>query len=474
MGPEREIQEALETAGDPAGAFLWRRVCRDLEGDLRVAVVARDEALAGRVIRRLGGVDRVEWIVLRLEGGDGEDLRPTLGALDRLLSVHALIWATPATAALGAEERAGMDALADAGAPGRRVLVVADLDLLERMSDQPEAEAAEVHERVRALLPAGWTTRPEPEARAWVETARADRLALTRDRRRSVAAVLLREARRRADVAIAQATDELARVSELVRAEAQALDEARRRGRRTAAHLLGAMRRQTERLLVDLRDFLLRLEQDLPAQVEAVDDLDRVRRTLPHWLHHVVESWMSQRLSEWRAEVLVDLSEVGLAEDDLDRAELLVPALHPAPVRAEAGWGQRLGVTATLGSGAAMLVFGLWIPGLLALTGGLAWSVLGRRAAEAGNRRALIDAAVDTVRQMGQDAERLLREQIQTLEDELDRLGEERAAEVERSRAGPRDTLLGEQTARQKRLDDLLAVLAELQRRIAALPPEEV
>src|SRR5690606_23341216 len=109
----------------------------------------------------------------------------------------------------------------------------------------------------------------------------------------------------------------------------------RRRGERAAAHMLGAMRRNTEQMLVDLREFLVRLEADLPAQVEAVDDVDVVRRTLAHWLHHVVEAWMSDRLATWRADVLQELLEVQVDEAEIDRAELLVPALHPPPVRGE-------------------------------------------------------------------------------------------------------------------------------------------
>jgi hypothetical protein len=137
MEPERLIQEALEHAGDPAGAFLWRRVCRDLDGDLRVGVVSRDDVVTARTIRALSSAEsathRIEWVPLRLEhSADGKisALRPTLGAVDRLLSVHALLWATPATAALGAEEREGMVAIIEVGAPARRQVVVVDTELI--------------------------------------------------------------------------------------------------------------------------------------------------------------------------------------------------------------------------------------------------------------------------------------------------------------------------------------------------------
>jgi hypothetical protein len=473
MEPERVIQEALESAGDPAGAFLWRRVCRDLDGDLRVGVVSRDDAVTARTIRALSAIDvgpglRVDWVPLHLEP-TGETLRPTLGAIDRLLSVHALLWATPATAALGAEERAGMEAIVDAGAPTRRQVIVVDVDLVEKMSDQPEQEVRDVLERVRALCDEDWGVAVSGDCREWVDALRADRVRVARDRRRTVAAVLLRDARRRAEAAVAGATEELERVRALVAAEDEKLDVERRRGRRTAAHLLGATRRHTERLLVDLRAFLLRLEADMAAQVEAVDDLQTVKATLPHWLHHVVEQWMGDRLAMWRADVLLDLAELDLAPEDLDRAELLVPAIHAAPVRVEGGWGQRIGITAAVGSGAALLAFGMWIPGLLAVTGGLAWSALGRRAAAAHNRRALADAATDAVRKMGTDADRLLRDQIATLEDELSRLGDERASELGRAREAQRKQLEGERATREQRVGTLQQVLADLDRRIATM-----
>ncbi len=471
MGPERLIQEALQAAGDPSGAFLWRRVCRDLDGELRVGVVAREDAVASRLLRRLRD-DRVELVPLRVEGAGPDDLTPTLGAQDRLLGVHAVLWATPATAPLGAEERAGMAAMVAAGAPGRRALVITDLELLERMSDDPEAESRDVLDRVRALAGDDWTVLRADALGDWLATARAQRTELARDRRRTVAGLLLREARRQAEAAVTQAEAEVQRAADLLAVEDGALEDARRRGRRVAAHILGAMRRETQQLLVDLRGFLLELEADLPGQVEAVEALDTVRRTLPHWLHHVVQQWMGDRLASWRARVLEDLAEVALDPEDLERAELLVPSLHPSPVRAEGGWGQRLGVTAAVGGGAAMLLFGLWIPGLLAVTGGLAWSALGRRAAQAANRRALCDAAVDAVRQMGQDAERLLSDQIQALEDELDRLGDDRADVVAQERAVQRAELQAQRTARQERARALRDILDDLDRRIAALGAE--
>lgn len=472
MGTERMIQEALAAAGDPSSAFLWRRVCRDLDGDLRIGIVARDEGVVSRMIRSLQEDDRVEWVTLRVEEASESSLSPTLGTQDRMLGVHALVWATPATAPLGAIERTGMSALIDAGAPSRRVVAIADLELLARMSDEPDREAADVLERVSALAGDDWEVLRGDDLRGWVESVRSSHTELITDRRRTVAQLLLRDARRQAAEAVRQAEADVRRADALLASEDEALEEARQIGRRVAAHILGSMRRETESLLVDLNSFLVALEVDLPAQVEAVPRLERVRRTLPHWLHHVVEGWVEERLSRWRVRVLEDLAEIHLDEEDLDRAQLLVPALHPAPVRAEGSWGQRLGVTAAVGGGAAMLLMGMWIPGLLAVTGGIAWSTLGHRAAQASTRRALVEAAVDAVRGMGNDADRLLRDQIKALEDELDGLGEDRAQSLADTQALQRTELRAQRTARQERARALAAALSDLDRRIAILSSE--
>ncbi len=458
MRSERWVQEALEAAGDPGAAFLWRRMCKDLGGELRVGIAARDAAAATRLRAELelAVTGSVEWVVLHLDLHEGA---PGLGDQDRLLGVHALIWSTSYTAALGREERQVMESLIDHGAPQRRIVALDDAELLSRVSDRPEAEATEVLERARSLVADSWEVRPAGGVAAWADIARGQRVELARARRQAVAELLLRDARDRATQSVGVATRELERVADLVQAESEQLDVARAKGRRAAAHILGAVRRQTEELLIDLRSFLVELEEDLPAQIEAVEDLDHVRRSLPHWLHHIVETWMESRLTSWRAEVLRDLAEVRLDPDDLDRAELLVPALHPSAVRGEPAWGQRLGVTAAVGSGAALIVFGLWLPGLLAVSGGLAWSALGQRARDAHSRRMLENAAIEALRSMGQDAERLLREQIQLLEGELDVLGDHRAGALADSRADQRSELQQQQLTRHERLADLQTAL---------------
>ncbi|MEM6929643.1 MAG: hypothetical protein AAF602_22070, partial [Myxococcota bacterium] len=166
MTTERMVQEALQAAGDPAGAFLWRRVCRDLNGELRIGVVAKDESVAQRLVRKLGSPEHVQWVTLRADDAESDE-GPTLGTQDRMLGVHALVWATPAVAPLGGEERRGMAALVEAGAPNRRAVAIADLALLANMvPDEGDAdvhaakvaeEAVEVEKRIESLAGETWT-----------------------------------------------------------------------------------------------------------------------------------------------------------------------------------------------------------------------------------------------------------------------------------------------------------------------------
>lgn len=473
----RDVQVALQEAGDHASAFLWRRVCRDLEGELRVVVAAREPAVARRLVTRLQEeLPTVAWVTLHLEtqGDEDGDPSPTLGTQDRLLGAHALIWATPLTAALGTWERKALTALEEAGAPARRLVVLADAHLLARLSDDPEREGAEVRERVAALLPDDWPLEEEGALASWLRSVDEDRGALVAERQSAVSRLLLHDALRNLDEQVARATEEVERVEELLAAEDARLEEARRRGERAAAHMLGAMRRNTEQLLVDLRAFLVQLETDLPGQVDAIEDVDVVRRTIAHWLHHVVEAWMADRLADWRGQVLRELAEVHVDEAEIDRAELLVPALHPPPVRGEANWTSRIGATAAMGGGAALLVMGMWIPGLLAVTGGLAWSAFAQRSQEVATRRKLIETAIDAIRQMGSDAERLLRDQIVQLEEELDRLGDERAREIADTRVVQRTELQDQRVRRRARLEDVAGIREALAARVAALAPGQL
>lgn len=473
----RTVQMALQEAGDHAGAFLWRRICRDLEGPLRVVVAAREQAVARRLMLRLQEeLPDIDLSILLMEarGDDDAEPAPTLGAQDHLLAAHVLLWATPLTAALGNWERQALTAMQQAGAPAQRAVVLADANLLERLSDDPEREGAEVRERVSALVPQGWRLDEESEVGAWLGELERQRPELVTERQRAVSRMLLLDALSGLDHRVERAVEELERVEALLEAEDAHLDEVRRRGERAAAHMLGAMRRNTEQLLVDLREFLVHIETDLPTQVEAVEEVDIVRRTLAHWLHHVVESWMSDRLATWRADVLRELLEVHVEGSEVQRAELLVPALHPPPVRGEANWTSRLAATAAMGGGAALLLMGLWVPGLLAVTGGAAWSTFAQRSEREASRKRLVETAIDAVRQMGTDAERLLRDQITQLEDELQGLGDERASEAAVARTAQRSLLEEQRLQRRARLDDTRGLRDSLAARVAEIAPEEL
>jgi len=464
---DRSVQEALSEAGDHAGAFLWRRVCRDLDGPVRVALLCRDDATARLAAPLCEASGDVEWVLVPLGDDEGDDVG--LGVADRLLGCHATVAATPYTSALGAGERDALALLATLGAPDHRVVLLVGRELLERVSDDPDAEAADVAARAEAIAPDGWPVLSEPSLAAWLSEASGRRRHLAAQQRHRVAVLLTTDAIDRARSRAEAARSALEQVDALLAAEDQALDDARRRGRRAAAHVLGAVRRETERLLVDLRDFLLALEADLPTQIDEVADLSTLRRVVPHWLQHVVEDWIERRLATWRDDVLADLAEVGLSEEDTAHAELLVPALFPTPVQVEGGWAGRIGATVGLGGGAALALAGLWLPALVAITGGLAWSALGNSARTAATRRKVLDAAVTAVRAMGEDADRLLRDQIRHVGTELDHLGEERADELARARAATRDELSAQRRQRLAQVEEHDRAVAHLAAHLTAL-----
>ncbi len=466
---ERAIETALGAAGDFAAAAVWRQACRELASGLRVVVLGLDAEAVARLAERLRAANpRVRFPTATLDPRDPEGEDAALGAQDALLGAHAALWATPVTAALGAAEREALLRLAPLW-PDERAVVLTDVHLLARLADDPEAEAAQVRARLTALAPPGWSLIAVEDLPARLDDLLARHPALTRARRVAVARALLAEAQDRTRAALAESEAAQAEAEALLDAEDDALDRARRRGERIAAHLLGALHGHTEALLVDLRGFLHTLEGDLPAQIDDVTDLGTARRALPRWLDHVVEAWMSRRLDAWRAAVLADLAEVRIDPEEARRAELLPPTLHPAPLRAEAGWGRRLAITAALGGGAALALVGLLVPGALLAGSGLAVSVLTQEDAEASRER-LVDAARSAVRRMSADAERLLTEQLAQITAELDTLGDREAREAEAGRAALRATLTERRAWHRNRILELRSVLEALAIRAEALP----
>src|SRR5690606_9702362 len=181
-------------------------------------------------------------------------------------------------------------------------VVLTDVHLLERLADDPQAEEAQVRARLTALAPPGGSIGPLDSLGDWLDALAGRRDAITRARRVAVARLLIDEARERTEAAIDESLAAAGQAEALLDAEDDALEDARRRGMRIAAHLLGSLRSHTEALLVDLGTFLVALESDLPTQLEAVADLATARRVLPHWLDHVVERWMTERLDAWRSD----------------------------------------------------------------------------------------------------------------------------------------------------------------------------
>jgi hypothetical protein len=465
---EREVQRALQDAGDHAGAFLWRRLCRDLDGGLRVTLAARSRVPIRSLEEQLDTPHVVETIAMT----DGDDEAAGLGIQDRMLGCHAVLWVTPYSTALGSGERERLAELVQLGAPTARAVVLEGAELLARLSDDPDAEGHDVRQRVRSLLGDEWVLLEVDEVAAWLDARAADASGNAKGRRREVARVLLRDAWARASDAHTRAEGLLAAAESQLTAEHAVIDGARQRGRRIAAHMLAAVRAHTESLLVDLRDFLVQLEARVPAEVGTLDDAEQVRRVLPHWLHHVVESWMTDRLGSWRAAVLTDLAEVHVTEDEVPAPDLLAPALHPAHVHGERDWSGRLAATAAVGGGAALLVFGQLLPGLLAITGGIAWSAMSRRARSSENRRLLIESAQAALRQMGQEADGMLRDQLVQIEADLSRVADAQAKDTAAARAEYRADLHSRRDREAGLVEQAAAARADLLSALRELDPE--
>ncbi len=448
---ERRVQSVLEKAGDLAGAFLWRRVCRDLDGPLRVGIVARDPEAGRRMVRGLPEREDVEWVPIHLETDD-DGLG--LGAQERLLGVHALLFGTPMTAALGATERESLGQLGEGGGPVLRAVTAVDAQLLERLSDDPEAERELVYARLETLLPDSWPLLQHTEVVGWLDAIEVSDT--TAVRRGEVARFLLDESAERIGESLEGARARLAEIDGLLAEEDSVLAEARKKGERIAAHTLAVIRRQTEQLDLDLQEFLRTVEGDLPEQVREMD-VRTARRVLPHWLTHVVEKWISDRAAQWRRDVLAELEDIDIEE--VVRAELLVPALQPAPVKGEPRCGRRLGTTAAFGGAAALLAFGMWIPGLVALAGGVVWSTFNRGESEEASRQKLVATARTALRQMGQDAQRMLRDQIDQLSEELEGLGNEGESKARDARGDTRVQLQQRRDRQALEVDELEAAV---------------
>ncbi|MFK7928873.1 MAG: hypothetical protein AB8H79_11845 [Myxococcota bacterium] len=455
MALQSSVDTALKHAEDPSAILVWRRTCRELASGPRVGVAALTASAAVRAVEHLSTAGTgVGMAALGFDPDEDSGDAPPM-VRDALLGVHTVVWATAASQPLGARERTALRQIAGATGMERGLILIVDTHVLERMSDDAAAELQSVRERVAAQAPDGWRVcvQGDAELQTFFDVVRVDQEHLTRQRHHHVARILLDSAHRGLEAGIVHEVEQVALLEASLASEDEALDRAREAGTRAAAHTLGVLRRRTEELRMDLREFLREIEADVPDQIGSLADVETARRVLPHWLEHVVQGWLRDRLASWRVQVQADLAHVRVADEALAHADLLLPAVHPAPIPSEGRWRRALGLTAGVGGGLVLVAFQLWIPALIAASGGVAWSMLDRDGAGP-RRERLQERAVDAVRQLGLDADRVLGEQLQRFEDQLSTLGESRAAKMETDRAEARAGLHARLRLHQARLED--------------------
>lgn len=461
------VERALRAAGDPDLVHVWRRTCRELASGPRAAVVATTSAAATAALGATGGLG-----ALALGLDPGQD--PLSSAVrDVLLGVHAVVWVTAATQPFGASERAAigaLDAALPGGAGGERIVFVQGAALLARVSDDPATERAEIQARLAALLPAGWRVAfDDPdELTPALARVRADHAAATASGRAAAAALLLDDAATVARRAVDDASAAIGRAEAALTDEDAALDRARAEGRRAATFTLAVARRHTEALRVDLREFLITLENDLPAQVAAVPDDDHARRALPHWIEHVISEHLDARIEAWRAAVVADLDQTPASERALAHAELLLPSVHPPPFPTEGRWRRAVGLSAGVGGAAVLAALQLWVPAAIAAGAGVAWSVFDREPATA-RRDRLIDLARAAVREIGASTDRVLVDQLATMQTALDGLAQAEVERVAAERVDVREALRARLRLHTARRDQAAAALAAFHEQRGAL-----
>lgn len=461
------IEDALRAAGEPELVHTWRRTSRELTAGPRAAVLASRADEAARARQELGDVG---VLAMGLDPSDADRALPD-GLREPLLGVHALIWATPATQPLGARERDALHALRHVGAPVR-VVLLRDPDLLDELSDDPAGELAQIQARLASIAPDGWrvVVGQSPGVTALTTELRAQHGELTDTRLAQVAAHLLDRADACARRAVDEAADAVERLERALTHEDDALERARDEGRRAATYTLGVATRHTQALRVGLGTFLLGLQSDLPDQIDGLPHPEQARRVLPHWIEHVVHSELRDRIAAWRADVQHDLAHVPAAEGALAHAELLLPAVHPAPFPADGRWRRALGLTAGVGGAALLGALQLWIPAALAAGAGIAWSAFDRDP-QGAQRDRLIMQAQRAVEQIGQQVDRVLAEQVDGFRLALADLGDAQATRLAEDRAETRAALTARRRIHQASLDQARSDLERFEGLRAALDP---
>lgn len=458
---DRAVERALNEAGQAATAALWRSVCTSLEGPVTIALLALEDGPGWRAARdwepRLP--DGMRTTVLEL--GDADEPLP-LSAEEGLLTAHAAVWVTPVQTPLGQQEREWLEVLQHLPS---RLLWLGDVPLLAQLSDDPAAELAAIERRLAGQLDPAWERLAPAQLETWLAHLKSTRGELTRERKDAVARKLLSWAHDHLVQQQAQVQAERDSLDSLLEGEAEALEKAFVEGERIAARVRTAVEHHTSVMVAQLHSFARDLERALPGELEALESTDTARRVMPHWLEHVFAEFLADALGRCRRDVLLELEETGAADgSEVALAELLAPALSAHTVHVEGDWPRRLGVTAALGSGAAMLLAGLWIPGALAVSSGLVFGALAGDRDES-IRQALLERSTDAVRRMAADAERQLTDQLDQLTHELEVTPDARRREVEERRQAQRKRLeqRREATARQQEIVGArLASLAEV------------
>ncbi|TVQ93227.1 MAG: hypothetical protein EA397_05485 [Deltaproteobacteria bacterium] len=464
----RDVEAVLRTAGDPELVHLWRRSCRELSVSPRLAVIGLSAAEAAQALPSLEGLGAAAM------GIDPSPDEPHLeeAARDPLLGVHGVVWTTQATQPLGERERRALSLILRDAKPALAWVWLRGVDLLDKLSDDPEAERAQILDRLRALVPAPVQILDPSEVSSLAKALRARHRPLTHERQAIVAQILLSQARQRLDADREHTRAAVARLEAALAEEDEALDKARTAGRRAATYTLGAVTTHTHTVRSRVRDFLLELEADLEAQIASVADVETARRVLPHWIEHVVRLHLQDQITAWRRVVHAEVSKIDASDRALAHAELLMPPIHPSPFPVQGRWRRAVGLSAGVGGAVLLATLQLWIPAALAAAGGVAWSVIDRDPQDA-QRDRLVDRARRAVRDLSSDIDKVLGTQIQGFEQALAQLGDHEAERLAADRAEVRDALKARLRQHQGRLEQLESSIASFQSQQQALAPTE-
>ena len=155
----------LHQAGSPERAQLFREISARLLGPIQLHIAGTDLAQA----MAIRPTTPAEVVATPLVAQPQAELA--------LLGAHAVLWPTSWLRALGQSERLAIESLTDWW-PERRAILLTHRDALELSCDNPDHEAATVQERLKSLLPEGWTLLTEEQLDDWLSALVQDELEL--------------------------------------------------------------------------------------------------------------------------------------------------------------------------------------------------------------------------------------------------------------------------------------------------------